>query len=89
MTKMAFGKLHPAYFGASIGIISGLATFFMGLVALAFYTGKPFVGMVGTMYVTYNPSLINCALGGALVLINAFIGGYITAWIYNLLLEHF
>lgn len=88
MTKTVFGKIQPLSFGVSLGVISGLATFCMGLLAVAFYTGKPFVGMVGSMYVTYNPSFTNCAIGAVVVFINAAIGGYITAWVYNMLLEY-
>ncbi len=86
---MAFSKIHPVALGLSIGVISGLSTFFMGLLALAFYTGKPLVAMVGTMYVTFNPSLFNSALGAVVVFVNAFIGGYIAVWIYNLLIQYF
>lgn len=86
---MAFSRIHPVAMGLAIGAISGLSTFFMGMLALAFYTGKPLVAMVGTMYVTFNPSMINSALGAVVMFVNAFIGSYIAAWIYNLLIKHF
>ena len=82
---MAFSKIHPVALGLSVGIISGLSAFFMGMLALAFYTGKPLVAMAGTLYVTLNPSFINSALAGVVVFVNAFIGSYIVAWIYNFL----
>lgn len=88
-TVMAFSKLHPVALGLSVGVISGLSTLFMGFLAVAFYTGKPLVAMVGTMYVTFNPSFINAALGAVIVFVNGFIGSYIAAWIYNLLIKHF
>ena len=85
---MEFSKIHPVALGLAVGVISGLSTFFMGLIALAFYTGKPLVAMVGTMYVTFNPSLFNSFLGALVVFVNAFIGGYIAVWLYNLLLDY-
>ncbi len=86
---MEFSKIHPVALGLAVGVVSGLSTFFMGLLALAFYTGKPLVAMVGTMYVTFNPSLFNSVLGALAVFVNAFIGGYIAVWVYNLLIDYF
>ena len=83
---MAFSKIHPLALGVSVGVLSGISAFFVGVMALLFYTGKPLVGMMGSMYITYNPSLTNCVLGAVVVSINAFIGGYITSWVYNFLL---
>lgn len=85
---MAYTKLHPIAFGLSIAILAGVSAFLMGLFANMFFNGKPLVSMVGTMYVTYNPSLMNSALGALIVFVNALIGGYIAAWIYNFLADH-
>jgi hypothetical protein len=85
---MALSKLDPIALGAAVGILSGAVAWIMGLLAIAFYTGKPIVAMMGTMYFTYNPSFINSALGGGVVLVNSFIGGYITAWLYNFLMDY-
>ena len=84
---MTISKLHPTALGLSFGVISGLSVFGMGLLAQMFLHGKPLVAAVGTMYVSYNASLINSALGGVVGFVNAFIAGYIVAWIYNFLLN--
>lgn len=85
---MTYSKIHPLALAITVGVLSGLSTFFIGVAAQLFYTGKPLVGMMGTMYITYTPSLVNSALGGALVLINVFIGTFIVAWVYNFLVKH-
>lgn len=84
---MAYSKIHPVSFGVAVGVISGLSTFFMGLMALFLYTGKPLVAMLGTMYVTYNPSLFNSVVGGVAVSVNGFIAAYIISLVYNLMLK--
>lgn len=81
-------KIHPVALGLSLGIISAISTFVMGLIAFILLNGKPLVSMFGTMYITYNPTLINAALGAAIVFLNAVIAGYIVAWIYNLLTDY-
>jgi hypothetical protein len=85
---MAANKIHPLALGLSLGIISGLTTFIMGLLAFILLNGKPLVSMLGTMYITYNPTLINGALGAAIVFINTVIAGYIFAWLYNYLANY-
>ena len=81
-------KLHPLALGITLAIISSISTFVVGVAAFILLNGKPLVSMVGTMYITYNPTLTNAALGAAIVFINAIIAGYVAAWIYNLLIEY-
>jgi hypothetical protein len=85
---MAYSKIHPVSLGVAFAIISGVATFFTGLIGNMLFTGKPIITMMGEMYVTYNLSLFNCILAGFTVSINAFIAGYISAWIYNFMLRY-
>ncbi len=84
---MAYSKIHPVSLGVAVGIVSGFSAFFLALVANILFAGKPLVGMMGEMYITYHPSFFNCVLGGFAVSINAFIAGYIFAWVYNLMLN--
>ncbi|KTD03453.1 hypothetical protein OQJ19_00520 [Fluoribacter gormanii] len=85
---MEFSKINPLALGISISVLSALASFFMGLAAFVFYTGKPFVAMVGSIYLSYTPSLANAGLGAAIVLMNTFVSSYIAAWVYNFLLDY-
>ncbi|MCE0723458.1 MULTISPECIES: hypothetical protein [Legionella] len=85
---MEFTKINPLALAISISILSALASFFMGVAAFVFYTGKPIVAMVGSIYLSYNPSMANAGLGAAIVLMNTFVSSYIAAWIYNFLLDY-
>ncbi|CAM2995429.1 Uncharacterised protein [Legionella steigerwaltii] len=82
---MTFGKIDPVSLAVSLGILSGLSTFFAGLMVLIFNTGKPFNGMMGTLYIPYDLSFFQCLLGGVTVAVSTFIGSYIIAWAYNFL----
>ncbi len=84
---MTISNLHPVAFGVALGVISGVSIFGMGLLAQMFLHGKPLVAAVGTMYISYNATLINSALGGVVSFVNAFIAGYVAAWIYNVLIH--
>jgi hypothetical protein len=35
------------------------------------------------MYVGYNATIVGCLIGAAWAFIDAFIGGYLLAWLYN------
>ncbi|KTC90016.1 hypothetical protein OQJ18_05960 [Fluoribacter dumoffii] len=85
---MEFTKINPLALGISISVPAAIASFFMGLAAFVFFADKPLVGMVGNMYLSYNPSLGNAVLGAAIVLMNTFISSYIAAWIYNFILDY-
>ncbi|WP_240489555.1 hypothetical protein, partial [Legionella parisiensis] len=85
---MEFTKINPLAIAISISILSAIGSFFMGVAAFVLYTGKPIVAMVGSIYLSYNPSMANAGLGAAIVLMNTFIGSYIAAWIYNFLLDY-
>ena len=84
---MTVSKLNPVALGISFGVISGLTIFGMGVMAQMFLHGKPVVAAMGTMYISYNGSMINSLLGGAIGFVNAFIAGYIASWIYNFLID--
>ncbi|STY29027.1 Uncharacterised protein [Legionella wadsworthii] len=85
---MEFTKINPLALAISISILSGLASFFMGVAAFVLYAGKPIVAMIGSLYLSYNPSMANAGLGAGLVLMNTFVSSYIAAWIYNFLLDY-
>ncbi len=84
---MAKCKLDPVALGLAVGIVSGAAGFGLGVLALFFYNGKPFVAAIGQMYLGYQPSLINCALGGAASFIGGFVGAFVISYLYNWILE--
>lgn len=85
---MTYAKIHPIALGLTLAILAGLATFFAGLIANVLSNGKPLVSSLGTMYITIIPSIQNSALGGVMAFVGSLIGGYIAAWIYNILSEY-
>jgi hypothetical protein len=80
MTKC---KLSPCAFGLSLGVVWGLSTFIMGLVAHYLSFGTEFVGSMSMIYVGYEPSIIGAVIGGLYGFVDAFIGGAVIAWLYN------
>ncbi|HHF0527065.1 TPA: hypothetical protein ACTUT5_002629 [Legionella anisa] len=80
---MKFGKIDPIALGVSLGALSGISTFFMGLMVLLFNKGKPFSGIMGTIYFNYDLSFIQCLLGGVGIFISTFITSYLIALAYN------
>ena len=85
---MTFSKLHPIALALTLAIISGISVLGLGLSANMFLNGKPLATMVGSVYFTYNPSILNSLLSALLVFVNALVGGYVAAWVYNLLLKY-
>lgn len=77
-------RLSPASLGLSLGFLSGLSMFILGLLATYYSYGKPFVAAVGALYVGYEPTLFGSFIGGVLAFINSFIFGFLIAWLYNL-----
>lgn len=81
MTKC---RLSPLALGLALGVLWGVSIFLMGLIA-SFYTyGRPFVTAVGVLYIGYEPSVLGSIIGGIIGFVDAFIGGVILAWLYNL-----
>ena len=80
-------KIHPIAFGLSLGIVSGLSAFGVGLFMQLFMNGKPIAAVVGQFYLGYNPSYYNSAIGAAIGLVGGFIGGFIFSWLYNSLIK--
>ena len=80
---MTNGKLCPKALGLSFGVMWGLSVLIVGLLAHHFMYGAHFVETMGTLYIGYGPSVLGCFIGGLIGFVNAFIGGYILAWLYN------
>ncbi|WP_035918972.1 bacteriophage holin [Legionella fairfieldensis] len=77
-------KLHPLALGLALGVIWGISTLLMGLIATYYAYGKTFVAAMGSLYIGYEPSVSGSLIGGLIGFIDAFIGGVLVAWLYNL-----
>ena len=76
-------KLNPIALGTAAGI--GLALYFFMLVLLAMYAnwGNAFVEMIGSVYLGVDVSWKGALLILPWSFVDAFIGAFIIAWIYN------
>jgi hypothetical protein len=77
-------RLSPIALGLALGVLWGMSIFLMGLIAYYSTYGQPFVAAVSSLYVGYQPSILGSIIGGVIGLVDAFIGGVILAWLYNL-----
>jgi hypothetical protein len=84
---MAASKLQPLAMGITLGALSALITFSLGMLAHTFLSGITTAIAVGTLYLTYNSSFLGSVVLGGLALITGFIGGYIFASLYNFLTD--
>ena len=82
---MAYNKLHPIALGLTLAALSGPVVFIAGLLVNIVFNGKPVITTMGAMYLTFNPTIQNCAIAGFGASVGASIAGYIAAWIYNIL----
>lgn len=77
-------RISSVSLGLAMGIVWGVSIFLMGVVATYYTYGKPFVATMGALYLGYEPSLLGSAIGGVIGFVDAFIGGIILGWLYNL-----
>ncbi|MBW2973876.1 bacteriophage holin [Candidatus Woesearchaeota archaeon] len=78
----AYACLNPKAFALAAGIIWGLGCLILGLAA-AYGYGTGFEKLFSTMYIGYSTTVGGSVIGGIWGFVDAFIGGYIFAWLYN------
>lgn len=77
-------KLSAVGLGMACGLLWGLSILAMGLIDYAYAYGHAFVTTVGSLYLVYEPTIRGSFLGGIIAFFNAFITGFLIAWLYNL-----
>ncbi len=80
---MANNRMSPLGLGLSLGVIWGLSIFLMGLAAYYYAYGYAFVTALGSIYIGYAPSFMGSVWGGIIGFVDAFITGFLIAWLYN------
>jgi len=70
-------------FGLAVGITSGIFVFLLGLTSALFDWGTHIVAVLSSLYIGYSPSFVGSVAGAVWVFVDGFIGGGITAWLYN------
>lgn len=84
---MAGSKLNAVAMGASAGILSAIVVFSLSVLAHTFLTGVPVSFAVGTLFLTYNTTLLSSLILGGSALVGGFIAGFVVCYLYNFLLE--
>lgn len=80
-------KLDPKACGLAFGILWAGSVVIMGVAALVSSWAQPFVDVLSVMYVGYSASVIGILLGAVWGFLDAFIGGWVFAWLYNKFLK--
>jgi len=76
-------KLNAIALGLAMGIT--FAVFFFLIIMLSMYAnwGNAFVGLLGSVYLGVESSWTGALLVLPWAFVDAFIGGFIIAWLYN------
>lgn len=81
-------KLDPKSLGLACG-----STWAIGLILLAVFSmfhgtyGNTIIGITSSVYLGYDNSIPGAVIGAIWGFIDAFIGGYVFAWLYNRFLK--
>ncbi len=78
-------KLNVKAFALACGILWGLGLFVLTWWVIAFDGSTSEITMIGRLYRGYTISPLGSLLGLLYGFIDAFIGGAILAWLYNLI----
>ncbi len=76
-------KLNALAFGLALGIIWAVFLFAVVLLALYVNWGNEFVELIGKLYLGVDASLKGAFIALPWAFIDAFIGGFLIAWLYN------
>jgi hypothetical protein len=77
-------KLQPVPLGLAFGILWAASVFILGLTAMGDW-GSGIVAGLGTLYIGYGPSFVGAIIGAVWAFVDGLVGGFILAWLYNLL----
>ncbi|MBN2058274.1 MAG: bacteriophage holin [Candidatus Saganbacteria bacterium] len=80
-------KLDALKFGLTLGIVWAAAVLCLGIMTGLWDWGAGLVKGIGSLYIGYGPTPGGVVLGMAWAFFDAGIGGFIVAWLYNLLLD--
>ena len=81
-------RLDTKSFGLAFGIMWSLGVFIISLISLLSETYLHNVAnSLGSVYLGYELNIIGIAIGMLWGFLDAFIGGFVIAWLYNKLLR--
>ena len=76
-------RLNPKALGLALGILWGAGVLFMGLLAMVCGWAQPMVDVLSVMYLGYSASILGALIGTLWGFVDAFVGGWVLAWLYN------
>lgn len=77
-----FMQLNVKAFALACGILWAVATFVLGVLAMNGYA-QAFVTLIGSGYLGFNATIQGALIGAVWGFVDAFIGGWAFAWLYN------
>lgn len=82
-------KFHVLSFALACGLTWGLYLGLLALVAMWWGLGSDIIDLLGTGYIGLKATPLGALIGLIWGFVDAFIGGLIFAWLYNLLTKKF
>ncbi|MBT3350130.1 MAG: bacteriophage holin [Nitrospinaceae bacterium] len=79
-------RLDPLRLGLAFGILWAFGVAFLACMARLFGWGVPVVEIIASVYIGFSITWAGLLAGVLWGLADGFIGGFLIAWLYNLLL---
>jgi hypothetical protein len=77
-------RLSVCGFSIASAIVSGLAVYILGLMAMHLGIGAPYVVLLGSVYKGYAATYVGSGIGGLWAMAAGLICGFVFSCIYNL-----
>ncbi len=75
-------KINISALGLALGAAWAFLVFTIGITSI-FGWGTIIVEVLSSLYIGYNASLLGAIIGALWAFTDGFVGGVITAWVYN------
>jgi hypothetical protein len=77
-------KFNPKALGLACGVLWALVLCLLALVSMIHGNyGNTIIGIMSSLYLGYDNTIPGAMIGAIWAFIDAFIGGYAFAWLYN------
>ena len=85
MSEKVSGRVCPIVLGLTLGLLWGLALFFLSLVGAFLFPsyGAAFITTLESVYIGYKATLVGGLIGFAWGFVDFFVFGFLIAFIYN------
>lgn len=76
-------RLSVCALALAAGFCWGAGIFFLGLAAMQYDIGKPFIELFASIYIGYEATLKGSMIGSGWAFVDGLLGGFIFAIVYN------